>query len=366
MQYFSVPADFNEETIDKYFKLNSKYKNKCVKETYGQITTDNKLSSGRLSVPKVNFDKLERYVKYSKKKGIDFSYTLNGLSMNNMEFTKDGIEDIVSFLHKIYNLGIRNLTVAMPSLIELIISTNLNFNIKASTICQITNSNKADNYKRLGVNRIVVDESINRKFNNLKDIRNSFGENVEIIVNSICNKDCIYRMFHYNQIANDYPRVKSNAGIKYYPNRCMLWRYNNISNILKLAWIRPEDIKYYSDIGINFFKIQGRQLVLVGNPVRTIECYFKESFDGNLFELLNLFTPNFQNDIFIDNKKLDGFIIPFVKGKLCNSNCNECSYCVEKANSIGLQKQYKLKNIINDYISKHDDFTKMVKFISKN
>lgn len=366
MKYFSVPADFNKKTIDGYYKLNNTYSYNCVKETYGQITINNNISSGRLVMPQVDFEKLKDYTEYSQEKGIDFNYTLNGMSMNNMEFTKDGIEQINSLLHQIYNIGIRNITVALPPLIELIKNTNLNFNIKVSTISQINNVNKAIYYKKLGVNRIVVDESINRDFEKLKDIRDSFGENVEVIVNSICNKDCIYRMYHYNQIANDCGKISNNVSIKYYSNRCILWRYENISNILKLCWIRPEDIKYYYDIGIKYFKIQGRHLVSFGNPVKAVECYFNEDFDGNLFELFDLFISNGSYNLYLDNKKIGDFIKPFVRGKFCDDNCEKCNYCISVAQKINLGKQYVFKNIVNNYICNSDGFKNMIKICSKD
>lgn len=364
MNYFSVPADFNEKTIDSYYSLNNKYRDKCIKETYGQMTICKKISSGRLRIPEIDYVKLKNYVQYSQERGIEFNYTLNGLSMNNIEFTHDGIKNIISLLNEVYNLGIRNLTVTLPSLIELIQYTGLDFKIKASTMCQISNANKASDYKKLGVNRIVLDESINRDFNKLKDIRSAFEDKIEVIVNTICNKDCIYKIFHYNQIANEYTNTGSNASAGYYPNRCMMWRYENISNLLKLSWIRPEDIKHYYNIGINHFKIQGRQLVLFGDPVKTVECYFNEYFDGNLLELLNLFVPNQSYDIYIDNRKLDNFIKPFVEGKLCESNCNNCNYCFSVASTIGLEKQYKFKDMIKNYIYERDEFRKIIKLHS--
>ncbi|MEI3378259.1 MAG: recombinase family protein [Coprococcus sp.] len=40
MKIFSVPADFNEKTIDAYNELNQKYAEAYVGETYGQVTKD--------------------------------------------------------------------------------------------------------------------------------------------------------------------------------------------------------------------------------------------------------------------------------------------------------------------------------------
>jgi hypothetical protein len=47
MRYHNIPADFKNETIDKYAQLNKIYKHAQVRETYGQITIDNPIGSGR-------------------------------------------------------------------------------------------------------------------------------------------------------------------------------------------------------------------------------------------------------------------------------------------------------------------------------
>ncbi len=85
-----------------------------------------------------------------------------------MEFSKDGLKIITDFIYTLYDAGVRSFTIAMPSLMELVQSLRLNVEIKASTVCQITNANKASAYKALGVDRMVLDESINRSFDTLK------------------------------------------------------------------------------------------------------------------------------------------------------------------------------------------------------
>jgi len=146
----------------------------------------------------------------------------------------------MSFLGKLYNIGIRSLTISLPSLMEIVKYTKYDFKIKASVICQITNPNKARIYKKLGVDRVVVDECINRNFHTLKQVIAVLGDNVEIIVNSICHKDCGYRMFHYNQISTDSIKLSSEASANYYTHRCLLRRYESIGNVLKLSWVRQK------------------------------------------------------------------------------------------------------------------------------
>jgi collagenase-like PrtC family protease len=365
MKYFSVPADFKKETIDAYEKLNNTYKDAKVIETYGNISVDNFLESGRAAshIPPVGFPGLCDYVQYSRKKNIRFNYTLNASYMHNKEFTVEGMVEIKRFLKRLYDIGVRSLTVSLPSLIEIVKSTGYDFEIKASVICQITSANKALGFKEMGVERILVDETVTRDFKTIRNIRNAFGENVEIIVNSLCLMACKYRMFHYNQLCGDSTGDSNPVSVNYFEHRCLLQRYGKIDNFLKLAWIRPEDIKYYMNAGINYFKLQGRQTVLKGDPVRTLECYFKESHDGNLLDLLNMFALMNRFDIFVDNKKLEGFIKPFYeKDNFCASNCMECNYCksfVKKC--IDCEKAKETMDLAVEFYSGYDSFNELKK-----
>ncbi len=365
ISYYNVPADFKIETIDEYDRLNKQYENAKVRETYGQITIGNVIGSGRAYdlIPQVGFKELEEYVAYSLDKNITFNYTLNTTCMENKEFTKEGVEEILKFMHELKAIGIDSLTIAMPSLMELVKLSNLNFKIKASTVCQIINANKAMSYKKLGVDSIVIDESINRNFGQLERIRNAFGEKTEVITNVICFQDCIYEMFHHNQTSHDNGIKCSDCSSTYYSHRCMMKRCESIYNFMKLAWVRPEDIKYYNQIGIHYFKLQGRQAVLKGNPVRLVEAYMKESYDGNLVELLDVFNTTNSFVINVDNKKLDGFILPFVQNKeFCKHDCSQCSYCKtfmdSRLDTNTLQGTY---DVATRFYDEYDEFKKSVR-----
>ncbi len=285
--------------------------------------------------------------------------------MHNREFTEEGVLQIKKFMSKLYEIGVRNLTICLPSLMEIVQSMNYDFNIKVSVICSITNANKARVYKNIGAERIVVDESLNKDFAALKRIRDAFGEKVEVIINTICHKDCTYRMFHYNQIAGDSVQVSSEASVNYYSHRCLLRRYSDITNLLKLSWVRPEDLKYYTSIGINYFKFQGRQAVLSGEPVRAVEHYFKEEYDGDLMELLNMFAQLSSFKVAVDNKKLDGFIKPFYeKENFCKNDCLKCNYCETFSKKcIDYDQANEVIELAKDFYGKYDSFTTMIESI---
>ncbi len=361
MKYYSMPADFKKSTIDGYKKLNDIFSESKILETYGNLTKRNKYKSGRRDslIPQINLKELKKYIEYSKDNGINFTYTLNAPVLQNIETTKKGIYEIKEFLKKLHDIGILEITASLPPLIEIIKSSNRNFKVKCSAIGSINTPNKALSYKKLGVDKIVLDESINRNFKVLKDIIKAYGEEIEIIVNVICYSGCVYRQFHYNSYCFD--DADTTPDFNYYKIRCNQRMINDPSIYIKNSWIRPEDIKFYYDIGIKYFKLHGRDMIMNANPCKAVEYYFKESFNGNLWELIMLFVSGNAPTVKIDNKKLDGFINPFLQNEnFCRNLCNECYYCdgyVKKAIDKG--NLNVIKNFVNsDYF---DTFSKEIK-----
>ncbi|MCP4146604.1 MAG: hypothetical protein GY757_02540 [bacterium] len=367
MKYFSVPADFKKETIDRYDKLNRQYPGSKIIETYGNITVGNYFESGRPAnvLPRADLADLEEYIRYSKSKHIDYNYTINATHLENREFSRKGILEIMTFLGKLNRAGVRSLTIALPTLIDLVKASPYEFKIKASTLCSIDNASKARAFKKMGMERIVADESINREFGTLKRVREEFGEKVEIIVNAICHKNCTYRWYHYNQMSSDSVKVDNKVSLDYYPMKCLKQRYQEISDILKLTWVRPEDIKYYTATGISYFKLQGRQAVIKGDPVRAVEAYMKETYEGDLFELLDMFDPTSSFRVFTDNKKLDGYIKPFYeKAGFCRHECTKCNYCESFAHkAIDKKEAEKVIGMTNNYFAQVDTYQEMVKSV---
>lgn len=364
MNYYNIAADFKESTIDGYARLNKDYADSKVLETYGQVTIGNSFEGGRVHVdiPKIGLYDLKQYVEYSAAQGIGFNYSLNGSCMGNKEFSADGVASLISYLRELHSIGIRSLTVALPSVIEVIKSLDLNFEIKTSIISQVNTANKALQYKKIGVDRIVTDEAINRNFTRLREISNVFGNKIEVIVNSMCHQDCIYRLYHYNQTSHDSVAKDTSSINTYYNHKCMLKRAENVEEWIKLCWIRPEDIPYYNQVGIHYFKIQGRHTVYGGNPIKAIECYFSQSYTGDLVDLFELFNCPYSFKVSIDNKKLNGFIKKFFEDSFsCNKNCEQCGYCKSYAiKSTDYQGMQQTNDMARDFYHEFDQYSQML------
>jgi collagenase-like PrtC family protease len=248
--------------------------------------------------------------------------------LGNQEFDQRFVRKLKDFLKQLDCIGVEYITVGLPSIISIIEKEDYGFKLKISTVCQINNAQKAIAYKKLGADTIVLDESINRDFNNLKNIRKAFGQQVELIVNVICHKNCIYELFHHNQTSHDSDCNKLNKSTPFYSHRCMIQRCENPENLLKLAWIRPEDLIRYNNIGYNIFKIQGRQAAENGNILKTVEAYMMREYNGNLMLLLDCFQPTNTFIVNIDNRMLDDYLTPFFcQEDFCKNYCDKCNYC---------------------------------------
>lgn len=373
MRSFNVPADFKTGTIDKLAGLNRKYPEARVLHTYGNMTKGPAVTASGRSVgtlPEVDLDVLSRYLKHSADNGIGFNYTLNPPHLGNREFSREGAASIKRLLHEIHEAGVRHVIVTMPSLIEIVKSTRLDFGIMASVLCQVSTPNRALEIKRLGADRIVPDESVVRDFKLLKRIREAFGGGMELIVNPCCHKECMYRWPHYNQMA-ECSGAAAGSDDAYYHNRCLARVFEDPANILRSMWIRPEDLGCYEAIGIECFKVQGRHLLSLdvgkkprrGDLTRTVECYIRGSYDGDLNDLIYAFNP-FYNALRVplDNAKLEGFLKPFAEGKkVCRRDCAGCGYCGDFAKRVVDADDFKrARELAREFFNSNDEFKRMI------
>lgn len=321
---YSVPSDFEIRTLKDISKLNQLNPEHKITEIYGQVTDGYIKSSGRMvsMLKTVSINSFGDYLAECRKRGIQFNYTINASCMSNME--KE--ENTISFIRELIDAGVDSFTVSIPRLIEIIRKKFPDIEIKASAICAINTVNKARAMFKLGVNRIVLDPNITRCFNVIKQITDEFPEKCEIILNNMCVKNCIFTLFHYNYDAHC--TLDCTNEDRYYLNKCSYQKAMDFANYLRLNWIRPEDLHYYIGCGLKRFKLQGRNVHDGKLILKAIKHYINQDFDGNLIELLTVFTPYNIVQPYINNKKLDGFIKKFyLNPAFCNDDCKKCGYC---------------------------------------
>ena len=226
----------------------------------------------------------------------------------------------------------------MPSLIELIKNKSFSFRLKASAVSQINQPYKAQIYRKLGVDSMVIDPDLVRNIPQLIAVSDAFQGETEMIVNNNCSLFCPYKTFHYCHETYSAKRHIKFSKNSYYFTKCNLMKYETASSFLKISWIRPEDTAAYEKCGVHNFKIQGRQDCIHGNVVKTVKAYLNRGFDGNLVELLTNFNAYHSFLPYINNRSLDNFIAPFFEKKfVCSGYCSQCHYCDSYVN--------KMKNV---------------------
>lgn len=332
MAYFCVPADFKKETLEKFAELNRKYKEAKVEEVYGNLP-QSPYGSGRSSdsIVPISLSQLKKYIIECEKNGIDFDYTFNASTLANREYNEKEKNKIIAFIKKIYNIGVKKFTVTLPSIVSLI---NNNFNdveVVLSVVNDITTVYQLKELSDAGkISRAYVAEDMNRKINKLKEIVKQSEVPIATIVNTFCLFECAYRYHHYNFMAfrDESDRVDV---VEYYGARCGQIKVNNVDEIIKIPWIRPVDIDKYIDIGINWFKIAGREMIKSGADIPSaVESYMSKSYNGDLIDLFNNFSNKHYNRIFsLDSKSLDlYFKYIFSKTLDCSRDlCEKCTMC---------------------------------------
>jgi collagenase-like PrtC family protease len=141
--------------------------------------------------------------------------------------------------------------------------------------------------------------------------------------------------------------------------------------IMRSCWIRPEDLRFYEEIGIERFKLTERGMN-TSDLSRIVAAYTNRNYPGNFADLLpsmskyeyltnpkighlakyffkpfrvrlgkafplfmGMYRLREKNEcfrsfgVYVDNTKLDGFIQQFLEGSCGDRLCEECGWCRE-------------------------------------
>jgi len=340
-----IPTTFEESYVQAISQLNNKHYGFPAKEFYGSYAKS-VVGSIRPSkiLPQVDENGMKKHIFDLHEKGFKFDYTLNSSCQSNLEYTPGGIKNIIELLDNLSDSGVDRITVSNPVLINIIKSKYPKFSLSLSVTKDINNIMRARAAQDQGVDRLVLSRDINRNFSLLEKIRSAVSVELEILVNSPCLFFCLNRDYHRN-VASHGSTEQVDGSSGQYSSYITVWcTYNKLrdpSSFIKTPWIRPEDVKYYSDIGIEFFKIDGR-----GKPsdrlLYIIEPYMAQHFEGNFYSLIDrAFWDKTTNDdkldplvVYIENNKLGNFLDFFRTNHISctDRDCKQCHYCedVEK------------------------------------
>lgn len=378
----SLATNFDDLLIDKI-------KTYPIYEVYGKMKNDF-IGGGRPNneLNDIEIERFEKHVKKVRENGIKFNYLLNGSCLSNKEQDVDWQIKFKKFLKYLSDIGVNALTVSNPFILQFVKKYfKEEFTVRVSTFACVDSYAKAKYWDDMGADYICADfVKINRDFDELKYMVDHLkNAKIEILVTNSCLKDCPMIYTHTNSLSHASGNLKNK--IKYEDWGlffCQKKELEDLSEYIKSPWVRPEDIEYYEKIGIENFKITERDFP-TEELVKRVKAYTNRYYDGNLLDLVQghgVVTKDYlqlekrdvisksdiyneikrvrglgvprecDRHIYIDNKKLDGFIKFFTSGN-CNGKCEQCGYC-KKISEKSIISNDEIRNYLLELYSKYD------------
>lgn len=388
---FSVATNFDNSLLDQCI-------GKPVSEFYGKLTSDFVGGGrSSYLIDNISLKKFEKHVAHCLKNGFGFNYLLNSACLGNTEITKDGQKNIRKLLDWLTTIKVTATTVSNPLLLRIIKKNYPKLRVRVSVFAGVDHVQKAKYWQDLGADIICLDSlTVNRDFKALKALKQNIKTELELLANNNCLQSCSLSQCHMNLLGHSSQSHHSNKGfvIDHCILECSKLKVMNPVNYIKSDWIRPEDINFYEELGYHKFKLVERNLP-THVMMERVEAYTSRKYVGNLLNLIqpygqkNLTTPTTtytdklkkifskfisalklltflrpdlikvhklkilydlaqlkgmrveknsdiqtKDDVYIDNKLLDGFIERF-KFKNCrDTNCSSCHYCDDVAKKV--------------------------------
>jgi len=325
---------------------------------------------------------VEQYVKEVHRRGLRFNFLLNASCLDNLEYQREGNQRIVEHIAWVEGIGVDAVTVSIPFLLRIIKRQFPRLEVKISSHARVNNPRTAKFWEEWGADGIILKEDTARDFSMLEAIRKTFKGELILIANPGCLFECHQHLIHCNTMAHGSQSGHVSEGFMidscYFS--CTRAKMADPRELIKVRWIRPEDVGYYEEVGIDRLKIIDRYKT-TEMLLSYLKAYTERRYEGNLIDLLNLpkrgaFLPvnlkyllreEFVNTdklmdfadccdmtvselIEIDSRKIPPDFLDFFKKVDCSRTlCEECRYCHEIADRAIQIKDQELKAQIGKY-----------------
>lgn len=378
---FSVATNFDPALIDVVDQYNQDGQFTSV---FGKLRSDI-VGGGRASMvlPELSIKEVKKYIDLCHKKGLQFNYLLNPMCMENKELEIRSHKQIVKYIGELADIGVDAITINSPYLCELIKKQFPGIKVTIGLYAYIFEIQHIKYWEDLGADELTLLHGVNRNFGLLEKMlayAKKSGIALRLIANNICLHSCPYQVLHGTGQAHASRKghFSKNIYIDYCILKCISEKIKNPAGIIASEWIRPEDVKYYEQlcqkVGNTNFSIKLLERTKTTEFLtRVVKAYAERSYDGNLLDLVlwpklnevakihklpmmlkaitgrynlreleNFFDALNLPPVFVDNKKLDGFLEGFIGSFKCNQHvCDAvgklggsgeqslqpCSYC---------------------------------------
>jgi collagenase-like PrtC family protease len=366
----SVATNFKPDFLDAI-------KGYPVSELFGKLPSDS-IGGGRASfmLSPLTVSQFREHVRSAGEQGIGFNYLINTACMDNREFTRSGQADLERLLELVEECGATAVTISLPFLMPIIKKRHPGLKVRVGVYARVDSVPKARFWEELGADCITLESiSVNREYAMLKAIRKAVKLELQLIANSNCMMFCPLSGQHMVNLSHASQKGHASRGfmIDYCALRCSAEKLADPSNYLRSEFIRPEDLDTYIKMGFTSFKIleRGAPSAVLAQRVR---AYSEGRFDGNLLDLIQpygykdtagaapgwsenlwrflkyFFRPGTVNTsellklkklaekrgllsamdwdpVYIENRKLDGFLAGMQEIDCRITDCSTCGYC---------------------------------------
>jgi len=363
---FSIGYNQQGDFVDKVlipFKNN-------ISEVYFPIS--NKLAtSGRVKEQGLDYnEEIKNLISKCEELNIGTNLLLNSLVESELAYQdrQKYFDDLNEEIKILYNLGLKSITVTNPVYIVPIKNKFSDIKIQTSINSFIDSIEKAEYFKNLGADILILDRDVNFDLKLIKKIKEKVGLPIKLLLNEGCLYKCPYRMFHFIEIGN-----KRDTGI--YTKYCLSEVNKDPKKLVESQFIIPDNLKYYKEI-VDYYKL-GTRCFSSDRIAKLLSVYIEEKFIGNVYELLTTY-PNREDKFFVPNEKLKYEIVDdkiklidfYVKKKqkienliveinsICNNNCVYCYIPKDlRQDDKNMQLNYLKNKILNYKYVKNIDFT---------
>jgi collagenase-like PrtC family protease len=279
------------------------------------------------------------HIEEAARHGIRFIYVMNATCLGNKEYSEEGRGQLLQRLEWVAEIGAAGVVTANPFLMELVREHFPALELHISVLASVDDPRKAKFFEDLGATVIHLDPQVNRDFRRLEAIRKSAGCRLSLVVNEGCLLSCPIRQYHSNMISHSGESIAGRYYVDYCYYQCSLKKVADGAEYLRSPWVRPEDLGVYEDLGIDLFKVAGREKMGEGPSSHTdwiamAAGAYQARRCRDVAQLLVGIQPPMSLmgdapkplDVRIDGRKLDGFL-RFFREDRCSLDCESCDYC---------------------------------------
>jgi collagenase-like PrtC family protease len=327
------------------------------------------VASGRSSLLIKDMDEegVRDYIRRVHAKGWSFDYNVNSTCLGNGELRAEGRRQIMQYLQWVCSLGVDSLTISLPLLVEIVKRHFPHVKVKVSTYQKIHSVSMVQRFEDLGADMIVLSEFVNRDFKLLQAIRQAVKCQLVLIANVGCIYDCPNALAHANSIAHSGAKgERATIFTESFQTYCTLKRVESPAELIKMRWIRPEDVSVYEDLGIDMLKIIDRHSSTEALAER-VKAYHERRFQGNLLDLVGHSANQKKSDLinlrqvlddggreqadkimeflaalatpirdlfYVDNQRFPKDFLEGFRRRDCSTlSCDRCGYCQQVADA---------------------------------